>query len=329
MDRAVPGRGRSYFGAGKRGAPLKIAQLSDLHTHGVGARERQVLDILDDEMPDVIVVTGDSLGGYGGTYAMVEDVFQQLHAPLGVWVVHGNFENWKPMQHEHSFYANAVVHWLLNSGTLLRNDVWLAGVDDPYTGKPSIEGALTGAPPGVYEILLFHSPAYFDRVAGHVDLCLQVISTAGRCGRRFCRHYGCRKDAGPTSAGWYEAKGTKSKMYVNRGNRHIADADPIQQPAGSHTFSRSSLRRKHRLIERRFGYERQAARLSVESANFSLFQKNRRRGNRVGNPGLRRAESAEHPPCRQILAPDFREYRKRSRRCRFPRDCGSSEVSGR
>ena len=84
------------------------------------------------------------------------------------------------MQHEHSFYANAGVHLLLNSGTLLRNDVWLAGVDDPYTGKASLEGALTGAPPGIYTILLFHSPAYFDRVAGNVDLCLAGHTHGGQ-----------------------------------------------------------------------------------------------------------------------------------------------------
>jgi len=202
---------------GNVATPLKIAQLSDLHTHGVGARERQVLDILDDEKPDVIVVTGDSLGGYGGTYAMVQEVFQQLHAPLGVWVVRGNYENWRQMQHEHSFYANAGVHLLLNSGTLLRNDVWLAGVDDPYTGKPSIEGALTGAPPGVYEILLFHSPAYFDRVAGHVDLCLAGHTHGGQVRPPFLPPLWLPKGCWPYVAGWYEAKGTKSKMYVNRG----------------------------------------------------------------------------------------------------------------
>ena len=146
-----------------------------------------------------------------------QEVFQQLHAPLGVWVVRGNYENWRQMQHEHSFYANAGVHLLLNSGTLLRNDVWLAGVDDPYTGKPSLEGALTGAPPGVYEILLFHSPAYFDRVAGHVDLCLAGHTHGGQVRPPFMPPLWLPKGCWPYVAGWYEAKGTKSKMYVNRG----------------------------------------------------------------------------------------------------------------
>jgi uncharacterized protein len=202
---------------GNVAAPLKIAQLSDLHTHGVGARERRVLDILEDEKPDVIVVTGDSLSGYGGTYAMVQEVFQQLHAPLGVYVVRGNYENWKQMQHEHSFYANAGVHLLLNSGTLLRNDVWLAGVDDPYTGKANLDAALTGAPPDAYKILLFHSPAYFDRVAGRVDLCLAGHTHGGQVRPPFLPPLFLPKGCWPYWAGWYQARGTKSKMYVNRG----------------------------------------------------------------------------------------------------------------
>jgi uncharacterized protein len=202
---------------GNVSTPLRIAQLSDLHTHGVGVRERRMLDILDDEKPDVIVITGDSLAGYGGTFANVADVLLQMHAPLGVWIVRGNYENWKQMQHEHSFYANAGAHLLLNSGTLLRNDVWLGGLDDPYTGKASLDGALTGAPPGIYTILLFHSPAYFDRVAGKVDLALAGHTHGGQVRPPFLPPLFLPKGCWPYVAGWYDAKGTNSKLYVNRG----------------------------------------------------------------------------------------------------------------
>ena len=41
--------------------PLKIAHLSDLHTSGLGRRERQLLLLLDAEQPDVIVITGDTV----------------------------------------------------------------------------------------------------------------------------------------------------------------------------------------------------------------------------------------------------------------------------
>ena len=47
---------------GQVAAPLKIAHLTDLHTHGIGRRERRMLEILAEEKPDLIVITGDSLG---------------------------------------------------------------------------------------------------------------------------------------------------------------------------------------------------------------------------------------------------------------------------
>src|ERR1700688_3296564 len=66
--------------------PLKIAHLSDLHTSGLGRRERQLLSLLDAEQPDVIVITGDTVTR-GNQYENIRPLLSHLHAPLGVWVV--------------------------------------------------------------------------------------------------------------------------------------------------------------------------------------------------------------------------------------------------
>ena len=104
---------------GNLAAPIKIAHLSDLHTHGIGRRERKVIAILDEEKPDIILITGDSIAERPPSYRKVQELYAQVHAPLGVWFVRGNFENWKPLPHEKSFYANSNVHLLLNSGALV------------------------------------------------------------------------------------------------------------------------------------------------------------------------------------------------------------------
>jgi hypothetical protein len=72
--------------------PLKIAHLSDLHTSGLGRRERKLLLLLDAEHPDVIVITGDTVT-WGHRYANIRPLLSRLNAPLGVWLVRGNWEN--------------------------------------------------------------------------------------------------------------------------------------------------------------------------------------------------------------------------------------------
>ncbi len=195
-------------------APLKIAQLTDLHTRGLGGRERRMLAILKAERPDLIVVTGDSLVGHGN-YDEVHQVLERLRAPLGVWVVRGNWENWYPVRNEREFYRSAGVHLLLNSGALVRRDVWLGGVDDPSSGHASLATALAGAPPGVFTILLFHSPAYFDRIAGRVNLALAGHTHGGQVRLPFIPVFWLPRGCGRFLAGWYEENG--SRMYVNRG----------------------------------------------------------------------------------------------------------------
>ena len=102
--------------------PIKIADLSDLHTSGVGRRERRLLALLEFEKPDLIVVTGDSLGG-SRNYQAVRELLSRMHAPLGVWVVRGNWENWWPLQDERAFYGSAGVHFLLNEARRVRGKV--------------------------------------------------------------------------------------------------------------------------------------------------------------------------------------------------------------
>ena len=200
-------------------APLKIAHLSDIHAFGFGRREREVLRILEDEKPDIILITGDSPGRWLGRpdndYTGVRQVYEQLHAPLGVWFARGNWENAETVHNERAFYQAAGVHLLLNSNGEARPDVWIAGLDDPYTGVARPDAALAGIPPGAYTILLFHSPAYFSHVAGRVNLCLAGHTHGGQVRLPFVRPFWLPRGSGHFLEGWYEDRDTK--MYVSRG----------------------------------------------------------------------------------------------------------------
>jgi predicted MPP superfamily phosphohydrolase len=197
--------------------PLKIAQLSDLHVVHFGRRERDVVEILKSERPDVVLITGDSVGE-GLHFDRVHEVLSAIAAtrpPLGVWVVRGNWENWHPVRHERQFYQTAGVHFLVNQGALIRPGVWLAGLDDPWSGHADLDEALRGAPPGAYVIALFHAPAYFDEEAGRFDLALAGHTHGGQVRLPFIRPFWLPGGSGRFLAGWYARRG--SRMYVSRG----------------------------------------------------------------------------------------------------------------
>jgi uncharacterized protein len=196
-------------------APLKIAHLSDLHTHGINRREREILEILDREKPDMIVITGDTPGQEPGNYADCKEVYERLHAPLGVWFVRGNWENDHLPHNEKAYYRDAGIRFLLNSNEAARPDVYMVGLDDPYTGTPKPDVALLGIPAGAYTIALFHSPGFFDHMAGRVDLCLTGHTHGGQVIIPFVKPFWLPKGCGRYLAGWYDVNGTK--MYVSRG----------------------------------------------------------------------------------------------------------------
>ena len=159
--------------------PLKIAYLSDLHTSGLGRHERKLLLLLDVEHPDVIVITGDTVT-WGHHYANIGPQLSHLNAPLGVWLVRGNWENNYPLRNEEAFYAQLGIDFLLNEARPIRPDIWLVGLDDPSSGTLNLDHALSTVPQGAYAIAAFHAPAFFDHVASHVPLVLAGHTHGGQ-----------------------------------------------------------------------------------------------------------------------------------------------------
>lgn len=195
-------------------APLKIAHLTDLHTTKYGRLEKKLVSLLDDEHPDVIAITGDTLGRESD-YADIRPLLRQLRAPLGVWLVRGNWERDGIPRNEHAFYSSVGVHLLLNEAKPIRTDVWFVGVDDPVLGNPDIDMALKAVPPDVYSIALFHGPAYFDQVAGKVPLSLAGHTHGGQVRIPLVPVFWLPRGSGGFLEGWFAEK--NSRMYVSRG----------------------------------------------------------------------------------------------------------------
>lgn len=199
---------------GQVARPLKIAHLTDLHAAGLGRREKLLLELLDQQQPDVIIITGDTLTS-GFRYDRIKPLLSRLHAPLGVWPVRGNWENDMPFRGERAFYSQLHIHFLLNEASAIRPDVWLAGLDDPSTGTPNLEEALSGVPHDVYTILAFHAPGFFDEATGRVPLVLAGHTHGGQVRIPFLPVFWLPRGSGHYLEGWYGAN--DSKMYVSRG----------------------------------------------------------------------------------------------------------------
>ena len=157
-------------------APLRVAFLTDLHfsrAFGEGSVRRWV-DAALAESPDVILLGGDFVDDAVPPegLARLSAELAWLEAPLGVHAVIGN--------HDRNAYANldsltdwlnrASINVLVNSGVRLRDDVWLGGVDDLWTGLPDVASAFAAADESAAWLLLSHNPDFLPRVPERVDL---------------------------------------------------------------------------------------------------------------------------------------------------------------
>jgi uncharacterized protein len=202
-----------------------VAHLTDLHLYGLGRRERKMLALLEREKPDLIVLTGDYVinGDLFApppglpddpSYARVGPVFDRLRAPLGVYAVRGNWENVRRVKDEAAFYERHGVRLLLDEAREVKPGLWITGLNDTLF-DPDLEQGAQGIPPSAFVIAAFHSPEYFDTVAGRWPLALAGHTHGGQVRPPFVPPFWLPAGSGRYLAGWYESKG--SRLYVSRG----------------------------------------------------------------------------------------------------------------
>lgn len=208
--------------------PLRIAHVSDLHLRGWGRRENRLLEVIAQEKPEVILITGDSVTEFSDPDSLGK-YLKSFHAPLGVWAVKGNWEYWSAQPDEASIYRDAGVRLLVNEGSELRSDVWIIGMDDSLAGSPDLAMATTGIPAGVLRLGLIHSPEFFDHFGDSVDIVFAGHTHGGQVRLPFLPPLWLPQGSGRYVWGWYER--AASKMYVSRGiGNSILDVRFLARP---------------------------------------------------------------------------------------------------
>lgn len=191
--------------------PIKLAHLTDLHMKGFAKRHLRLVERLAEERPDAIVVTGDCVSGTAD-YDAVEQLISMLQAPLGVWVVRGNWEHWRPPPPSRGFRGARLLD---NAAARLVENVWLVGVDDAYVGTPDLDRALAGVPRDAVRIALFHSPAFFTLAAPRISLALAGHSHGGQIRLPLVGALWLPPRVDDFVAGWYDL--ARARLYVSRG----------------------------------------------------------------------------------------------------------------
>lgn len=169
---------------------MRVAMISDVHvgpSRGAAFTQR-VVDLVNEQKPDLIVIVGDLIDGTIEKVAPDLDPLAQLSAPLGVYGVSGN----------HEFYADDGGRWLDVWGTLgiepLRNErvsiarggasIQLAGIQDyssPAPYEPDLPAALAGRDPESFVLLLAHEPRQASQASDlGVDLQLSGHTHGGQ-----------------------------------------------------------------------------------------------------------------------------------------------------
>ena len=192
---------------------VRVLHLTDLHGGEPGIRERAILRAIDEEHPDLVVLTGDTVDR--GSFAPYLEFLRSLHAPLGVFAVDGNWEHWRPAGDESATWASAGIIFLRNESRKLRDDLWIVGLDDETAGASDIDGALRDVPPSAATLAIFHSPITFERLAGRVSVALAGHTHGGQVRLPGLGPLWLPQGSGRFVAGRYEDRG--STLWISRG----------------------------------------------------------------------------------------------------------------
>ncbi len=163
-----------------------IVQVSDLHMRQMGRREKLLEALLRGLPPaDLVAVTGDLVHTPAGTLPFLE-MAKAFNAKDGVFAVWGNSEHKngvRPYALARTLGENGITP-LMNAHVVIARrgaQIVLAGVDDPVNDKDDIAGALRGASPDLFTLLLMHSPdPIAEAVLRGVDVVLSGHTHGGQ-----------------------------------------------------------------------------------------------------------------------------------------------------
>ncbi len=209
----------------EKGAPLRIVQLSDLHTSHFGLREKALVRKVNALDPDLVLVTGDIAQYWSGTVAAVK-VLNGIEAAGGVFVTLGDADY--SNRQGHCTYCHGsggagprsfrVLRGNLREINIRGNRVVIGGVDDPSGPEahkvPELSERRREAN---LKVLLLSSPVDYREAAKYAyDLVLTGDTHGEQVRGAGDLFHPMEEDIGFEEVlGWVRSEGTP--LYINRG----------------------------------------------------------------------------------------------------------------
>jgi predicted MPP superfamily phosphohydrolase len=200
----------------------RIVQLTDLHCGPFTppARIRRWVERANALEPDLIAVTGDLITSGAEYVERVAEELGGLRAPDGVVGCMGNHDYFTDGEVLARALEQHGMQVLRNRGlTISRGGgrLYVAGVDDTWTGRNDVPAALRGRPAAVPTILLAHDPDLFvEAVAQGVDLTISGHTHGGQLAvPGATRQWNLARIVTRFTAGLYHEG--RSTLYVSRG----------------------------------------------------------------------------------------------------------------
>lgn len=205
----------------------RIVQISDVHLDGwmTARRLRRVVDLANEQRPDLISLTGDFVTRspfYSTAHLapLLVGPLAELRAPDGVLAVLGNHDNRAGAKALRRALRDAGIVELDNRVRTLKRGgdaLHVAGVDSFYMGLDRLDLVLEGLPDRGCAVLLAHEPDFADESAatGRFDLQLSGHSHGGQVRLPFLGPLALPAFGRRYPAGLYELDGMR--LYTNRG----------------------------------------------------------------------------------------------------------------
>jgi len=164
-----------------------VLQITDLHLYPLTqpALIKKTVIMANELKPDLVVLTGDYVWQDLEAIHELAPILSGLNARYGVFSTLGNHDYWLDADVITAAMESAGLPVLINQGHSIQHgngSIYLAGLDDGWSGNPDLNATLDGAASNEPIVLLCHEPDLADQYAldGRIDLQLSGHSHGGQ-----------------------------------------------------------------------------------------------------------------------------------------------------